>query len=96
MRNGCQNDTILRDGLLNAVFDHDDRRLAYHKPADKTRSVISDLNASLATSKRKTALESQRNSLNVNYVNRRYVLRMYSCRQIAVPTEKRNVSLVIV
>ena len=45
-------DSIFRDKLVNAVRHVNDCRVAYQKPADTVQGVLSDLHASLVTSKR--------------------------------------------
>lgn len=46
------NKTVLRNNLLNAMWDVEAYQLAYHKAADTVQKVISDLHASFATLKR--------------------------------------------
>lgn len=71
-----RSDKIFRDKLLKTVKDVDEGRLAYQKPADTVKGVISDLHASLATCKRTETCSSNKNSgLNINYVGRKYVSR---------------------
>lgn len=67
-----QNDTIIRNEILNAAHDVAECRLAYQKQTDTIQGVISDLHASLATSESFSGASSVQHPFSAPLIDRKY------------------------